>query len=378
MRASGQGKLFLRAIVLFVLAVSTLQTAVADELQFSRIGRYIVVPIKIDGHPAFGAIETSADSTLDAGFAEKIGLGSMWKDSAKGTNGGKTRNDLSVATLITIGDVVSEKRQIVLRPGGAPLASEDDGPAVMALIGFDVLKNYVVEINFDRSTIAFSRAGEFKAFPREGALTLKESNGARAIRVKLDGKNADALISISSSPAAYLSGPFAAKSKLIVGKRVSETLVTDTVGTFRRPVASLETLKIGNHTLNDVPVSISAGSLWDAEVVLGLPVLSQFNLILDFSRYRMWMTPNGNFGHVEYPRDRLGLRFMPDESPRRIRLVAPGSPAEKAGFKLGEIVLEMRGQDGAPVESGSVKAGTTVTVVMGDGSERKIVAENYY
>jgi hypothetical protein len=94
----------------------------------------------------------------------------------------------------------------------------------------------------------------------------------------------------------------------------------------------------------------------------------------------MWMTPNDGFGKP-FRRDRVGLHTL---SPRReegvtLALVAPGSPAEKAGFRPGEVVKEMQDEAGVKIESGrDVAPGQKVTVIMGDGSERILVGAEYY
>jgi hypothetical protein len=108
-----------------------------------------------------------------------------------------------------------------------------------------------------------------------------------------------------------------------------------------------------------------------------MQVLGRFNLILDFSRWRMWMKPNASFGKP-FRRDRVGLSTREEEG-GRVVLVARGSPAEKAGFRLGEIVREMRDEHGVKIDSGrDTVTGQKVTIVMGDGSTRAIIAEEYY
>jgi hypothetical protein len=146
-------------------------------------------------------------------------------------------------------------------------------------------------------------------------------------------------------------------------------------------VGALAQVELNGWTFRNVPVTLSMRPLGSGiDAVVGMQLLGQFNLVLDLSRSRMWMTPNGGYGKP-FRRDRVGLHTLArrGEESAPLVLVAPGSPAEKAGFKVGEIVKEIRDEAGVKIDSGrDVAPGQTVMIMMGDGSSRTLVGAEYY
>jgi predicted aspartyl protease len=371
---------WLRRIGALVASLSLACTSFADEVPFRMVDSHPLIITQINGHPTIALIDTgAAASYIDEDLAADLGIGALWKLTVEGAAGSQVRNDRTVPAHISIGAVVAEEKTLGLHDVGGIFGGMPDGEAhPQAIIGLDVLKNYVVEIDFDRSVIGFTRAGEYKAFPKDGALTLKNGSGLRMLRMKLDGKWADAVIDTGATSAVHMSVMFELKERILAGQRASEALVSGVDGLYRRPITSLETIEFAERTFSNVPVTLSAQPLGSSiDAVVGMQVLSRFNLILDFSRWRMWMKPNASFGKP-FRRDRVGLSTREEEG-GRVVLVARGSPAEKAGFRLGEIVREMRDEHGVKIDSGrDTVTGQKVTIVMGDGSTRSIIAEEYY
>jgi predicted aspartyl protease len=369
-----------RTGVLLAALLLMCQAAFADKVPFRMVDGHPLIIAHINGRPAVALIDTgAAASYVDESLAADLGIGALWKLAAEDAAGPQVRNDRTVPANITIGAVVTEEKTLGLENVGAIFGGLPDGEAQpQAIIGLDVLKNYVIEIDFDRSVIGFTKAGEYRAFPKEGALVLTNGSGLRMLRIALDGKWADAVIDTGATSAVHLSIAFEAREGILAGQRASEVLVSGVDGLHRRPITSLETIEFAGRAFSNVPVTLSAqpiGSNIDA--VVGMQVLSRFNLVLDFSRWRMWMKPNASFGKP-FRRDRVGLSTRNEEG-GRVVLVASGSPADKAGFRIGEIVTEMRDEDGAKIDSGrDTVTGQKVTVVMGDGSTRLLVAEEYY
>lgn len=92
----------------------------------------------------------------------------------------------------------------------------------------------------------------------------------------------------------------------------------------------------------------------------------------------MWMTPNSNFDDP-FRRNRIGVITGSGGGRGKVRLVAPGSPAERAGFRIGETIAVFETEAGAAISDLlTVSDGEHVTAVMTDGSRRKLTAQAYY
>ncbi len=365
-------------------AVCVCGSASADELPINVIRNHPFIEVSINGRPTVALLDTgAAASWIDDDLAAELGIGALWKlAEAEGASGPYVRNDRTVPAGVTIGSVVSEERTLGLIDVDAIFGELPEGEAMpRAIIGLDILRNYVIELDFDRSVAGFTRSDAYTDFPAKGAIALERMSGLRLLRTKLDGVDALAVVDTGATSAVHLSVDF--ESAVNLGRRPgSQTLVSSVAGVHQRPITSLERVEFAGRTFADAPLTLSAQPLGDRiDAVIGMQLLGQFNLILDFARSRMWMTPNASYG-MPFRRDRVGLHTLGDrleDGSGVLVLVAPGSPAEKAGFKSGEIVKEFRDEAGAKIDSGrDVATGQKVTVVMGDGSTRNLIGAEYY
>jgi hypothetical protein len=59
--------------------------------------------------------------------------------------------------------------------------------------------------------------------------------------------------------------------------------------------------------------------------------------------------------------------------------VSPGSPAERAGFKTGEMIDHVLNDSGMKLdEMDELGEGQRLTIMMSDGARRELVAREYY
>jgi len=373
-----------KRLAVMLTAAFACGAAHADELPINLVRNHPFIDVSINGRPVVALLDTgAAASWVDEDLAAELGIGALWKlATAEGASGPYVRNDRTVPAGVRIGSVVSEEKTLGLLDVDAIFGVLPEGEAMpRAIIGLDILRNYVIELDFDRSVASFTPADAYADFPAEGAIALERASGLRLLRTKLDGVDALAVVDTGATSAVHLSVDFEGAGDL--GRRPgSQTLVSSIGGIHQRPVTSLDQVEFAGRTFANAPLTLSAQPLGNRiDAVIGMQLLGQFNLILDFSRSRMWMTPNANFG-APFRRDRIGLHTRGErleDGNGLLVLVAPGSPAEKAGFKTGEIVKEMRNEAGAKIDSGrDVATGQRVTVVMGDGSTRALIGGEYY
>ncbi len=106
-------------------------------------------------------------------------------------------------------------------------------------------------------------------------------------------------------------------------------------------------------TIFGVPVPDSTWSIIDqasssaeGDGTIGFGFLSNFNIIIDYERRRVWMENwTGKTGNM--PVAEIGITAAPEPSGRRMFIyrVSNGGPAEKAGVKRGDFLLSVDGQD---------------------------------
>jgi len=108
-----------------------------------------------------------------------------------------------------------------------------------------------------------------------------------------------------------------------------------------------------NVTIFGVPVPDSTWSIIDlpsssaeSDGTIGYGFLKNFNITIDYERRRVWFENfTGKVGNE--PVGDLGVSafYNPDIKRVMVFRVSPGSPAEKAGIKVGDHVLSVDGQD---------------------------------
>jgi hypothetical protein len=151
-------------------------------------------------------------------------------------------------------------------------------------------------------------------------------------------------------------------------------------GVSARPVATVPSLRFAGYAFENVPVTIGPASpgISGADGVIGVDVLRRFNLVIDYGLNRMWLTPNGNLDGP-FRKNRIGLFTTRDEGGRRVTLVAQESPAQAAGFMLGDRIAALETDSGVRLaDAADVAEGVRIIAVMADGSRREMIAQTYY
>jgi predicted metalloprotease with PDZ domain len=77
---------------------------------------------------------------------------------------------------------------------------------------------------------------------------------------------------------------------------------------------------------------------------VGLPVLTHFRLILDYPHERLYAVPYADAARAAFAKDRLGLALAKEDAGFAVEFVAPNSPAQTAGFKVGDKVTLINGK----------------------------------
>ncbi len=155
-------------------------------------------------------------------------------------------------------------------------------------------------------------------------------------------------------------------------------------------VATLKSVGFGGVVFSSVPaVYAPPGSgAFDSKIAygnIGMPFLSRFRVIMDFGHNNLWLLPSTDAINRTFEKDHSGLRFARSDDRLTVAFVAPGSPAQRAGWKVGEQIVAVNNKKidktygASKVSHGQSEAPNTVVhLTLANGDQRDLTLAEYY
>ncbi len=336
-------------------------------LPFELVRNHIVIQAALQGHPGLHLmVDTGAQATLlDDQTAASLGIvGGTVYGPASGMG-----RELVLAP---------NTRGLGLKMGGLTLPhtafsilslsliSQIAGLKIDGVLGFDLLRNFTVGIDFTHKTLTLTAPDSFHPDPSQEAIDFDVrssiilvtatifNHDAQSDPVKLQvdtGSDAAFTLSkryIQSIPNLQLAGSVESDSGGLGG--ISQEKETRCSGVqigpveFKDPVLHL--------------VSHNQG-VWayGLQGLVGNEALRRFDFDIDFSRQKIFYRKNASFDEP-YDHSSTGLGVLasgPDLKTLKVNDVSPGSPAAKAGFQAGDILSKIDNTDLAGMKMEDVR-----------------------
>jgi hypothetical protein len=338
---------------------------------YKSLGIYL--PIKINGHDAMAWL-WGGPSSIDKEFAESIGL-QPTADAAAA----KVAPDIQVGnlTLLNASANLDElQAQAYVPIIGRPLTFR---------LGENVFNQVVVDIDFARHCVAFRNPKTVYRPVGAVEIPLIELDGERVVPLSVNGSEpAQFELELGNMNGPLLVTPaYADTHKLLESRATSQRLS----GPFSETVVSVDHLGFAGVDFPGAPIAVipdtdlPPGSIAGG---VGLPLLSHFRLIIDYSHNRIYAIPDVRAAKAPITKDRIGLVLAKKDSDFGVAFVAPNSPAAAAGFKKGDKIALI---DGKPFDAWArlailefhmADAGTSHAFTMPDGTVRHIKAVDFF
>jgi hypothetical protein len=220
------------------------------------------------------------------------------------------------------------------------------GDRIDGIIGYSFFSRYIVKIDYDSSQMYVYTKGNFK-YPRGGhmlkpALVNLPVQGA----MLRDSRQLDARFYFDTGAGLclLLNADFIRDSSILnTDKKPLPTQAQGMGGKANMEITTMKELKLGPYRFRNIPVYIfedeyNVTSYPYLAGLIGNDVLRRFNLILNYEKKILYLTPNSHFRDpFDYSYTGLGLYWIEGEI--RVGDVMKDSPAEKAGFKLDDVVI---------------------------------------
>lgn len=261
------------------------------------------------------------------------------------------------------------------------------GRPVDLMIGTDVLEGRAVALDLAARRFALAPSGSFKAAP--GWTPVRLARGSRR-ELYLDASvagfpPAPLMLDLGSASALMLSSRYVAANGLTVGRRVSTAALGGIEGVRPVDVFVTEVVRIGGLKVGTVP-TVGIGNWLSADTVgnVGLPLIMQFDAVLDVTAESLWLRPLAARRRRPMLKDRSGLGLAVSRERLTVIHLARGSPSARGDWTLGDQIFAVNGRPiDAEYTRGSLwrwryaPAGTSVELVTLSG-RRNLVLDDYY
>jgi predicted aspartyl protease len=220
------------------------------------------------------------------------------------------------------------------------------GDRIDGIIGYSFFSRYIVKIDYDSNQMYVYTKGNIK-YPRGGfmlkpALMNLPVQGATLRDTR--EVNARFYFDTGAGLCLLLNADFIRDSAILnLNKKPLPTQAQGMGGKANMQVTTMKEFRIGPYRFRNIPTHIfedefNVTSYPYLAGLIGNDVLRRFNIILNYEKKIFYLNPNSHFrDQFDYSYTGLGLYWIEGEI--RVGDVMKDSPAEKAGFKVDDIVI---------------------------------------
>lgn len=354
----------------FTLLVRSQDFHLQDEkqkfsLDFQPTGNLVIVPVQINSSiPLNFVIDTGSPYTiitnLEAINYFKLNKGRPISISGLGQSTKRLEAYLSKNNTITLGKAVSNSTDIVLLFEQDFDLSTRFGIPIYGIIGYDILKDFVVEVNYMRKKISFYRhdyfylkkTGKLKKF-REIPVEIEKGKPYVTLNSEINGVNLDLrlLLDSGSWDAIWL---FENKEKNILTPPVyiNDYLGFGLNGEIHGKKTRITSLEIGPFEIKNpttsFPDSLSVSNLHQTmrNGTIGSEIFRRFTTIYDYKNRKIFLKKNNKYNE-EFHYNLAGLELYqpyPELPYLEVIYVRKDSPADLAGIKKGDAIRYVNGK----------------------------------
>lgn len=347
-------KILLTGILLISLKLAAQEPITTTS--FELFGDHIFVSLSVDDSEPVDFIFDTGDglAVIDVDVAEKLNL-KMDHKASKTSAQGSISGALIEHNKIEINNVKIE--EIELYTTELDHLERTIGRNIDGIIGYDLLKNYVVTIDYSDNTL--------KLYEKDG---FTYSGIGEGFKFKLVNyiPTIDATVTLNNgekyTDAFFLNTGAGTTMDFNTAFAAKHDVITKTGDHYSYPVSGLgkeETMhyegrvkqfSIGTFDIDQLPVGISQarhGIQHNKKVagIIGNGVLKHFNITFDYSSHMVYLESNQNFDNPYLVNaSGINLQFGDKMEKLLIHRVFEGSPAEAAGIKVDAELLAVNGK----------------------------------
>ena len=355
------------------------------EVPFRYIENHIFVPVNIGGEESLWVLDSGASvSVIDRAYAEELGLplsGEILAESASDPVA------LAFTTLppFAVGDIEFEEQQVAALDF-VDLFRRASDLEVLGILGYDFLSRFVTRVDYANTTLTLYDSDGFEYSGEGNVLDAPLSDNLFRAEATLDGVySGQWMLDLGAGGMSFETSYVKAHG---LGSRKAVSVVGfGAGGRMLRYRSRYETIEFGGYAVEEPEISRSyfgadaRSELREGQKAgnLGNSLFRHFVLYLDYYNQQIIVEKGDNFGK-RFPKDRSGLGLWRPDEACEVLHVAPGTPAEEAGLREGDVLVAVNGtgvdEYGTLVELRELLAGEAGTeytfTVERDGQELEL------
>jgi len=350
------------------------------------MGDTLLVPAQLEEHHVHALLDSgSATSIISATAAGRLGLESSEQRSVGGMGG---RAEVAIVRDVNI-TVAGDRRRlpVVIIADLGPVSSAF-GRTIDLVIGADMLVGRSMALDFFTRRIGFAPTGHFAGGMGWSSVPLAlGAKGELLIAASIGSSGpAPMIFDLGSANALMLSARYVADQRLIIGKPRSTAALAGLEGVQIATAFMADRFSVGGLKVGAVPVlSLNEWLPRGALGNIGLPLIAQFDIVLDISAGWLWLRPAAGYRSLPMLKDRSGLGLSISASALTVVHVAVSSPAEAGGWAVGDRIIRIDGQAvNARYTRGGLwrwrfgPAGTRIALTSDAKIQRELTLADYY
>ena len=365
----------------------------SDKIRFNLINNLIVLPLELNGVRLSFLLDTGVSKPIlfNITNTDSLQIKDVETIFLRGLGGGKSVKALkSRNNFVKIGKALNYSQDIFVVFDQNINFAPRLGVPIHGIIGYDLFKNFVVEINYSSKYIKLNnpKTYKYKSCRKCETFDLTFYNNKPYINAEVETtvsrQKVNLLIDTGSTDALWL---FQNDSLgLIPNKNMQfeDFLGKGLSGNVYGKRSRINAFEIGNYKLENVNAAFPdstttryARKIEDRNGSLSSEILKRFNLIVDYPSSKLTLRKNGNFkSPFKYDRsgivlEQRGLRIVREKTNEEVSdkygnktsdnvtislydtyvyklepaytivEIRKDSPADKAGFKIGDIILSI-------------------------------------
>jgi hypothetical protein len=322
----------------------------AEDIPFQFIENHLFIPVTVAGTKRLWVLDTGAGVTvLNKAFAEELNLTLEGEIKGQGAGGTVTA---SLATLPPFAIAGIEFDEQVVGVIDMSELMRRIGLDVVGILGFDFLSRFVTKVDFANELVSFYDPETFEYTGNGQVVDMHLDQSVFRAQATLDGIHSGSWLFDLGAGTTHLDGRYALREGY-AGREGVLGVGHGAGNEYQLKKMKCDSLQFAGFTVYRPLISFAHGGTdstfgSDQIGVLGNSLFRNFVLYCDYAHERLIVEKGDRFNHP-WPEDRSGMQLLYTADDHiGVAFVAPGTPAERAGFTKGDL---LRTVNGAAIES---------------------------